>query len=210
MLLERSERLHTEWLQAISKVAIDAREQLPLREHLTLDACLLTREHGFALRQLIGSHCEISAVVLFRTQHEALLRATWTLYAASDKQILSLGAPQTPATLKRANGLPLTAKMLSAVEESNAPAPLLRGLREVRAVSWPGLNSYAHAGLLALGRARTGHRDAQMVQLIQVSNAHTYAANMLTVAVLGDESMQADINAIAVAHPDCLAPMGTR
>jgi len=162
------------------------------------------KEHGQAIRDLIASGLENSALVLLRAQHEALLRAAWLLFAASDSAIKALGAPHTPGTLKQANSLPLAHELLGDIEKSDAPEVLKRGLREFRDYSWAGVNSYAHAGLLPLGRVGSGHPEAQLVQVIQVSNAHTYSAHMIVAAIIDPAEGTANINVIAVSYPDCM------
>jgi hypothetical protein len=203
LLLSASDELHARWEQALG--LLDADEPgLEMRESLTLDACRLVIEHGAGLRLLVAAEAENSAFALLRVQHEALLRATWTFFAAPDHAIQALAAPHTPQTLKRANGLPLAGALLSAIESSDAPAQLKRGLREFRDVSWAGVNSYAHAGLLPLGRAGVGHHESQVRQAVEVSNAHGYAAYMLAAQTLGAVEAAADLNVIAVAHPGCM------
>jgi hypothetical protein len=210
-LLARSENLNAAWQEALSAVALGEDESLSsLREHLTIDACELTLQHGQAFRQLIGEGLEASAMALLRVLHEALLRATWLLYAAAEAEIARLGAPHLPATLKQANSLPLANVLLAEVEASDAPDQLKRGLREFRDVSWAGMNSYAHAGLLALGRVSMGHPEAHLIQAVQVSNAHCYAANMLAATVLHPEGAPGDISVIALSYPGCMLAVERR
>jgi hypothetical protein len=203
-LIARSDHLHAAWREALREVALEEDEPVPLREHLTLDACSLTQQHGIALRLLVEAGLETSGVAMLRAQHEALLRAVWTLYAATERDISTLGAPHTVATLKSANSLPMAKELLEDVEKSEAPEPLKRALREFRDISWAGMNSYAHAGLLALGRVNSGHLESHLIQLVQVSNAHCYAANMLEAGILGTEETAASISIIALAHPGCM------
>ncbi len=204
VLLARSKQLYSAWQMALEVAWADEPVEIDLRERLTLDACALAVEHGSALRSLMSSGLESSALALLRVQHEALLRAAWVLFSASEEAVRSLAAPHTPETLKQANKLPLTNVLLEAVEKSDAPGGLKRGLREFRERSWAGMNSYAHAGLLALGRVANGHPEFQLVQAIQVSNAHSYAAHMLCAQITGSEQAVGEINVIAVAFPGCM------
>jgi hypothetical protein len=80
----------------------------------------------------------------------------------------TLAAPHTTAILKQANKLPMAQVLLDKVEKSEAPDALRRGLRDFRDQSWAGVNSYAHAGLLALGRVAREHPEVQLVQAVQV------------------------------------------
>lgn len=203
-LLAQSDRLHTAWREALPADAAESADGLPLRDRLTLDACALTLEHGRALRGLIEEGLETSALALMRVQHEALLRAAWLWFAASESDIQALAAPQTFTTLKRANSLPLARELLESIENSDAPPALKRGLREFREQSWAGANSYTHAGLLPLGRIGSGHVEVQLGQAVQVSNAHSYSANMLIAAIVGDAGTPGAISLIALSHPGCM------
>jgi hypothetical protein len=195
------------WASALAQGSTESPNETPLRVCLTLDACSLAVEHGRALRELLARGLESSAIGLLRVQHESLLRAAWICFAAPEKAIEELGAPLTSTTLKRANGLPMASDLLRAVELSDAPAELKRGLREFRDTSWAAVNSYSHAGLMALGRAVFGHVETQLVQAVQVANAHAYAAYMLAAAVTNPDTQQA-INQVALLHPECVCSRG--
>jgi hypothetical protein len=203
-LLARSDRLHSAWQEALEPTDSEDDLGLSLRDSLALDACALTLEHGQAMRQLVSSQLEASAMTLLRVQHEALLRAIWLLYAASEANVDALAAPRTMATLKKANNLPLTHDLLDQVEKSDAPEVMKRNLRQFRDQSWAGMNSYTHAGLLALGRIGSGHPESHLVQTVQVSNAHSYSACMIMARLVGPEHSSASINVIALAHPGCM------
>ncbi|WP_448170690.1 DUF6988 family protein [Rhizobacter fulvus] len=203
-LLARSTRLHAAWQEAAQSAFYAELDGSDLRGQLALDACALTLEHAEGLRLLLAEGIENSALALLRVQHEALLRAAWVAYAATDANLRVLATTHTPATLKQANSLPLAHVLLDEVEKSDAPGALKRGLREFRELSWAGVNSYAHAGLLPLGRVGAGHAESQLVQAIQVSNANCYAALMIAAEVSSSADITAHINLIAVAHPDCM------
>jgi hypothetical protein len=203
-LLARSDSLDRAWAEALAPVFPEDGEEVPLRAGLVVDACMLALEHGRALRALISMQLEGSALALLRAQHEALLRATWICFAASEPEVQTLGAPQTLGALKRANDLPMAAALLERVEQSDAPAEVKRGLREFRTQGWAAANSYVHAGLLPLGRVAQGHPQEQLVRAVQASNAHSYAASMLLGGVLDPLHAQVDVNLAVIAHPDCM------
>ena len=77
-------------------------------------ACSVSLEHAQGLRRLIREGLPTSGVSLMRLQHEALMRAVWLLYAASDEAVKKLVTPLTPAAVKVANKLPMLAEMLGA------------------------------------------------------------------------------------------------
>lgn len=203
-LLARSSSLHSAWREVLEQSAQERDDDFDLRESVVLDACSLAIEHGQALRQLLGEGLQTSALALIRVQHEALLRAAWLSFAAKDDQIRTLAAPHTLATLKKANDLPLSGVLLKQVEASNCPPALKKGLREFRDLSWDGANSYTHSGLLPLGRVDTGHPESYLIQMVQVSNAHSYAAHMLAAGILDPAAAPDSLNVVAVAHPGCM------
>lgn len=203
-LLERSEEMDLGWREVLAKAGA---QYVPgaVRERLALDACALVLTHGQAIRLLLNSKLENPALALLRVQHEALLRAAWLAHAAADAEIAALAAPQTDEALKQANQLPLPGVLLRQIEASDAPDALKQGLREFRDIAWAGANSYTHAGLLPLGHVGTGHDERVLGQALQASNAHGYAACMISAKFLGNATVHPSINLVAITHADCMA-----
>lgn len=54
------------------------------RREAALSMCLVAMEHAVALRALMTLGLPTSAISLMRLQFEALTRAMWLLYSASD------------------------------------------------------------------------------------------------------------------------------
>ncbi|MGQ5242245.1 DUF6988 family protein, partial [Xanthomonas arboricola pv. corylina] len=52
--------------------------------------CLLSIEHAVASRCLLAAGSEPSTLVVHRAQFEALVRAVWVLYCASDTDVACL------------------------------------------------------------------------------------------------------------------------
>jgi hypothetical protein len=203
-LLARSDNMDGAWRNVLAPASA---QYVPgaVRERLALDACALVLTHGQAIRLLLSSQLENPALALLRVQHEALLRAAWLAHAAADADIAALTAPQTDEALKQANQLPLPSVLLRQVEASDAPDALKQGLREFRDIAWAGANSYTHAGLLPLGHVGTGHAELVLVQALHASNAHAYAACMISATFLGTSTVRPAINRVAIAHADCMA-----
>ncbi len=204
-MLDRSESMHRAWHDALLAHAPPHPDELPLRQRLALDASSLTLEHGQAIRMLLEKHLENAALALLRVQHEALLRAAWVAYAAEDSALQPLAGPDTDLGVKEANSLPLAGILLKQVESSDhTPPPLKRGLREFRDRVWANANSYTHAGLLPLARVGKRHAEAHLLQALYISNAHGYAASMISAEIMNPAETLPAINRIVVAHPECM------
>lgn len=199
--ISRSDRLHGLLVEALGN---DWSED-SLRASVTLDACNLSLEHGTALRRLLEAELESSGLSMLRLQFEALLRAAWVLYAAADHEVAALAAPLTAGTSRAAKSLPMSADLLSAVEQSpNAPPPLKRALREFRSTSWEALNSYVHSGIHPLRRMGAGHPTQDLVNAVLASNALNYATFMLLATMYGSDELANDVNVIVSGHPECM------
>src|SRR4051812_25249531 len=99
-IIARSESLHRALIEAVGEVHVDPTDQ---RASLTIDALQVAAQHGEALRALLGMALGISSVAMLRLQYEAVLRAVWTLWVATERDLGKLSAPLTPATTKAAN-----------------------------------------------------------------------------------------------------------
>ncbi|MHA7685321.1 DUF6988 family protein [Cupriavidus sp. PET2-C1] len=82
-MLQRSDALH----ERLNVLLDDAEFDGSPRGEAALGMCLVAMEHATALRALTALGLPTSAVSLMRLQFEALTRAMWLLYAASDMAI---------------------------------------------------------------------------------------------------------------------------
>ena len=89
------------------------------------EACQLAMEHGQALRGLISAQFDSTAAAALRNQFEALTRAHWALYAATDEDVELLFAPLSEAFEKAASGLLMAAAMSKIAKPFEACLPLL-------------------------------------------------------------------------------------
>lgn len=77
--------------------------------------CGIAMEHADSLRKLVASGNYTSAVALLRLQFEALTRAIWVLFAASETWLSKLESPLTPESEKAAGDSPSMNEMLTAI-----------------------------------------------------------------------------------------------
>lgn len=68
-LIDQSNRLHAAWMDAIFSWPNDDSRDWALCEMLSVHACNLTLAHGNAIRHLIASGLESSALALLRAAH---------------------------------------------------------------------------------------------------------------------------------------------
>jgi hypothetical protein len=91
-LLLRSDELENAINTILGAGVIELFDHTP-KLRVCAHACLLSLEHARSVRILFSADAPQSASALLRLQYEALLRAAWVLYAASDLQITKLDAP---------------------------------------------------------------------------------------------------------------------
>lgn len=142
---------------------------------------------------------------LLRLQYEALLRAVWAFFAASEREVAAMAAPLTPGTTKAANSIGLPGQLLESIEACDAPEDLKRTLREIRASSWGVMNSYVHAALHAL-RRHDAHPEHELVTALRVSNGMGAITCALMTVVTQRPQLQNDINVVCVNFQECMPP----
>lgn len=201
-LLARSDALHSALDEAIGP--LDNVPMVP-RATVTMDALIVASQHGQAIRLLLSSDLQVSAMGLLRLQYEAVLRAAWACYAASERDVAALAAPLTPSTAKAANSIGLPAHLLESIEACGAPADLKRMLREIRTSSWGFMNSYVHAALHPL-RRHDAHPEHELVTALRISNGMGAVTCALMVLVMQRPHLQNDINVVCIGFPECMPP----
>ena len=171
-------------------------------------ACSVSLEHAQALRTLIRDGLLTSGVSLMRLQHEALTRAVWLLYAASDEAVTKLVTPLTPAAEKVANKLPMLAEMLGAIA-GKAPPAATQMLVQFKDVHAPALNSFVHGGIHPLQRHAEGYPVPLLIQVVQNSNGLLTGTGMLLAILSGNAVVAKQMAAIQPAFADCLPQLLT-
>ena len=131
--------------------------------------CNITFEHAESAKMLIASGNYTSAIALVRLQYEALVRAMWLLYAASDTAVSKIMSELTQESAAKANKLPMLSEMLKKLE-GKAPQQALDMLNEFKEYSWKPLSSFIHSGIHAVSRHSKGYPVPLLYQLIKISN----------------------------------------
>lgn len=149
--------------------------------------CLLSIEHAVATRCLLTIGAESSMLVVHRAQFEALVRAVWVLYSASDTEVACLQEELTPTSESVAARLPMASKMLLALEAVTQAADPLHAFVEFKKYSWAALNSFVHAGAHALHRLRTGFPLELVEVVVKQSNALVVMTHMQLAITTGSQ-----------------------
>jgi hypothetical protein len=166
-------------------------------------AARLSIEHAYSARLLLlregAAH---SGVALLRLQYEALLRAFWVHFCASDDQVHKLAISLTPEAEQRAKNLPGPLDMLNQIVE-RAPATIHAPLQQFHLESWRALNSFVHAGVHPLSRATSGFPVTLAVQIVRNSNGLLHFAYRLQASFVSQSLVDAVTHAYH-AFEDCL------
>lgn len=169
--------------------------------------CSVSLEHALSLRILIASGCPTSVVGLMRMQFEALTRAMWLLYAASDSAISKLTAPLTVESERAAKNLPSVNEMVDQIGKrvgQNVPAAAHQMLAGFKEVSWGAMNSFVHGGIHPLRRQAQGYPLSLIYQVVRNSNALSLMAGMTLALLTRDANIVQPMSRIQHTFADCL------
>jgi len=201
-LLKRSQAFEEAILGSFPAIGPVLAESNPKHE-LVAAACTLCVEHANALRAAFAVSAPNSASALLRMQYEALLRSAWLMFVATPAQIEKLANPLDLDTEKAAKNLPGYLEMLNAVVLV-APQGLAAPLAEFNQYSRHALNSYVHAGIHPLHRARNGYPTEIAVTVIRFSNGVMHFAYRLLATLSGSQGRTDRVTRIYMAFPDCV------
>lgn len=171
-------------------------------------AAELSFEHAHAMRVLLEVGTPNSAAVLLRSQYEALLRAAWLMYAASEPHMEKVSTTLTAESGAKAKNAKGAEDMLKELEALLVATPALRGLvlplREIRDVSWTAMNSFAHGGLHPLTRTREGFPLKLAADLIKNSNGMFHMAARLLARLTPSADIVTRVETAFAGFEDCL------
>ncbi|MHA3115254.1 hypothetical protein E0H86_05955 [Acinetobacter sp. ANC 4635] len=164
-------------------------------------------EHSASLRFLIAkAKCNTSAFALFRLQYEALVKALWAFYIASEEHLeLIVGELSKEQAEKNNKKLPSISKMLQQLETGETPAHhTILQLIKFKEISWDALNSYVHSGLHAVNRNMNGYPAELVLPVIRQSNNLMYMAAHLLAILTGSSLIVEQVKLAKQNFLDCL------
>lgn len=200
-IFDESENLAEELMALIDEPLFEDSSRVRISEV----ACSLSLEHWTSARVLLHSGLFPSAMVVHRSQFDALARSIWLLYAASESDLSKLNTSLSLESEQAAKNMPQTAEMMKDIA-IKAPSQAYDALSRFKDNSWKALNSYVHAGIHPIRR----HGDGYPIQLIHdvLRNANGLGVlSCMQAAVLsGLQPLQRSILAAAIKRPSCMPP----
>ena len=197
-LLEKSEALNSEFSRIFEYGPVDDSKRIMASWLM----CLIALEHSVSLRQLVLNGNNTTAICIMRSQFEAVTRATWLFYAASDNKI-----ENTMKTLselsQNADQKPSNSEMIVKMQ-GKAPEQAVLMFNEFKDVQWKALNSYVHGGIHALQRHGSGYPEQLVIDIIKSSNGLLSMTAMMAAILTGNKVIAKDISRIQRRHEDCL------
>jgi hypothetical protein len=172
-------------------------------------ACEVSVEHGRALRLLISGGFGATAASVMRMQFEALVRAMWLFYAASDAAVAKVQAPLGLESEKAAGSLPMLAAMIKELD-GKAPQPAVEMVNQFKTTMMGALNSFVHGGIHPLQRHRNGFPEVLAEQVLRNSNGLFTMAAMMLAIFTGDERVIAPMRTIQRDFAECLPELLAR
>jgi hypothetical protein len=200
-ILKESETLAEQLHELLSAPLFEDTERLSTSDL----ACSMSLEHWAGVRKLLASRLLPSAVVLHRSQFEALVRSVWLLYAASDLEVAKLATELTPESELAAKNLAQVAKMMEALS-IKAPREAYDALNRFKDNSWAALNSYVHAGVHAIKRHESGYPVALAEAVLCNANGLAIVAGMQSAVLIGRQQLVRQILELGTSHPNCMPP----
>lgn len=199
-VIARSEEFEDELFQMVRSLSFsnDNKSTAILAMHS------IAQEHAASLRELTRLRLLTSAMGMLRLQYEAVVKAIWILYAATDSAIGKLVAPLTPENEKIANNnLPSFSEMMKDIEKQGAPG-VHRHLSGFRDYSWRPLNSYVHSGIHAVSRNKDGYPVALLYNAIRQSNNLTHMSAIALACLLNNGDLALSLVQTSKKYSDCL------
>ena len=161
-------------------------------------------EHADACRVLLAAGMVPSGLVVHRAQYEAVVRAVWALYGASEAHVAKLAATLDIEAEQEAKNLPLVAQMMETLM-TKAPPLAYQVLANFKENSWKALNSYVHAGIHPLQRKKSGYPVQLVEQILRNCNGLAVVTGMQAAVLTGNQQVVDEVKALQTTHRQCLA-----
>ena len=160
-------------------------------------------EHAAACRVLLAVGMVPSDLVVHRAQYEAVVRAVWALYGASEAHVAKLAATLDIEAEQEAKNLPLVAQMMETLM-TKAPPLAYQVLANFKENSWKALNSYVHAGIHPLQRKKSGYPVQLVEQILRNCNGLAVVTGMQAAVLTGNQQIADQVTELQTTHRQCL------
>lgn len=198
-LLQRSALLDT----ALTRFVPNSFEGVSDRTASSRIMCAVGFEHAESVKILIANDNFTSSISLLRLQYEALVRAVWLQYAASDKVTAQLMGEFTHEKAKKADRLSMMTQMLQELE-GKAPLDIMKLLLQFKEHSWKPLSSYVHGGIHVLNRHSKGYPPSLIHQAVRASNSVSIILAMHLAQISGERKQMLLVSTLQITFADCL------
>lgn len=167
--------------------------------------CSASIEHAESQRILLNTGNFTSAIGLLRLQFEAVVRALWIVYAASDTSVKKFSEGFTNETALKNENMPMLSEMLKKLEE-RAPKNALIPLLEFKEYSWKPLSSFVHGGKHLVNRHAKGYPVDLLEQTLKASNGLNGFTGYFLAILSGDQKIAKNFFKTWNQFKDCLPP----
>lgn len=142
-----------------------------VRLELAKDCVCISIEHGDVVRLLLASDYPIQAMVLLRSQYEAVVKSYWIMFIATNEQISRLNFNWTNEEQKLKDKFPMVSEMLNLLDNANLDARhIIKQLKEFKEYNLNPLNSFVHTGKHSFIRNSVGFDEDFIIKLTAFSN----------------------------------------
>lgn len=143
-----------------------------------VEQCIyISFDHGIGVNSLLSIGLPIQAMVLFRSQFEAVVRSYWLLFIATNHQVAKLNFSYTFDEQFESDTCPMVSEMLEKLSKADLQAkPVIDHLCDFKKYHLKQLNSMVHTGKQSFTRDVMGFKDEMLLTLMRQSN------NLITVA----------------------------
>ncbi|MEQ1104157.1 DUF6988 family protein [Acinetobacter ursingii] len=134
-------------------------------------------KHNIGINYLLVEELSLQAMILFRAQFEAIVRAYWLLFLATNNQVTKLKFNWTFEEQFQSDTCPMINEMLTQLLKANLPAQsVIEHLSNFKKYHLKQLNSFVHTGKQSFTRNNVGFNNKMVLTLMRQSN------NLITVA----------------------------
>jgi len=200
-LLQRS----AEYEELVVEMLILPSYDSSARTKLSHIMCSVAIEHAESAKILLAAGNFTSSLGVVRLQFEALVRALWFFYVASDLSVEKFSANLNVETEKKAQKMPMLSEMLKKME-GKAPKNALEPLLEFKEYSWKPLSSFVHGGIHAINRHSKGYPVALLKQTLKASNGVNGMTGYFLAILTGNSKLAKEFHNSFFEYKDCLPP----
>lgn len=159
--------------EIITSDVLDCGPRLDLAEQ-----CInISFDHGVGVNGLLAIGLPIQAMILLRSQFEAVVKAYWIQFLASNHKVSKLKFSYTFEEQFESDTSPSLSEMLDKLNTANLEAqPVIQHLCDFKKYHLKQLHSFVHNGKQSFTRDELGFSDEIIITLMRQSN------NLITVA----------------------------